>query len=401
MRRGERTALVRFRHRAPNARAVALQASGWWHPVPETGCDLQRSSDGWWEGVFEVPYDWRASYGFLEHDGTDDPPWRDRGMKSPSAPVLADPGNPLGHGAVRGGGRRSIICLPDDGPFARTPDSAICTASAMDAADLRDGPSSPSSPSAMVRELPTSAGEPRARWWAPSRTHRPPSSPAPPAAPARVPLLIVTDAAEHVEHLGTPAALARGVDAGVLPPLAAVFVDSGPQRAQVLGVPGGHARWIARELVPRLLADGLDERDRHHQAGPGAAVRIDPSRIIVTGSSFGGLTSLFALAQAPGEITAAIAQSTSLWRYPEGSLVGPLRRALADAGGGSSRRIRSHRIRLHAGRYEGTMPTTSRALADAPRDAGLDVRFALHSGGHDWARWQPAMLHELADLLRG
>ncbi|MGP5673326.1 alpha/beta hydrolase [Brachybacterium alimentarium] len=362
------TALVHFRHAAHAATAVALQANGWWRPEPREACDLRPTGNGWWEGTFEVPADWRATYGYVEHEEDGDPPWWESGLKDPGAPVVSDLSNPRRHRAARGGAQRAVICVPDDGPF--TPGL------------VRDG-----EPSPLLHTLATREGEPVTRWWA-SRPGDPGCEDLDPSAP--LPLLIVTDGLQHVDQLGTPSRLRRGVAAGILPPLAAVFVESGPSRSEVLGVPGGHARWIAEQLAPRLREEGL--RDSTGDV----PLTDQASRTIVTGSSFGGLTALFAVARAPQLIGTAIAQSVSLWRYEEGALVEPLRRA-----------ARQHplRLRLHAGRFEGTMPARAAALLDgltagAGTDDRLDATLAVHSGGHDWAWWQPMMLQELAALLR-
>lgn len=365
---------MRIRHTAEAASAVALQASGWWHPSPADACELRPQGNGRWEGVFEVPADWRASYGFAVHRGPGEPPWRSAGMKAPGVEVVPDPGNPRRHRAGRGGAARSVIALPDDAPFAPS------------AAETEG-------PGPRVLPLASPSDGPRTRWWA-SRPGDAGCEGLDPEAP--LPLLILTDGAQHVEHLDTPTLLARGVAAGVLPPLAAVFVDSGPQRGEVLGVPGGHARWIAEQLVPSLRAYGLG-------TGRGRArvlVTADPARTIVTGSSFGGLTALFAVARAPQLIGAVIAQSVSLWRYPAGALTAPLLRAAARSTSGPLR------LRLQVGRYEGDMPARSRALHEglvtgaAQHGTALDVTLDAHSGGHDWAWWQPTMLHEVAALLR-
>ena len=362
---GER-AWVRLRFFEPTATEVALQANGWWRPAPVDACDLRPTGDGWWEAIFEVPADWRASYGFAIHRGQDGPPWWSTGLKAPGAEIVHDPGNPRSHTAGRGGARRSLLSLPDDGPF--TLDAA--TAEAAEPA---------------LQELPTAAGEPRVLWWAPGPGQGGGEGR---ETAADLPLLIVTDGSQHTEGLCTPALLARAVTEGALPPLAAVFVEATAQRGEVLGVPGGQARWIAEQLVPRLRAEGL---------GDGAqriSVTSEASRTIISGSSFGGLTALFAAARSPEHLGAVIAQSTSLWRYPEGALVEPLARA-----------ARAHplRLRLHAGRYEGSMPALSRSLHDAlaaEEIDGLELSLAVHSGGHDWAWWQPTMLQELASLLR-
>ena len=343
--------LLRLRHRAPRARAVALHASGWWRPQPADALDLVPAGDGWWEIVLEAPEDWRASYGFVEHDGPGDPPWWDAGLKAPGAPVHPDALCAHRHGAARGGAERSVLSLPFDGLFRAGRDDAETPAE--------------------VHDLPLGPDAPRVRWWAPEE-----------AGSAPLPLLVVTDGAEHVEQLGTPERLRRGVEAGVLPPLVAVFVDAGEHRGDVLGVPGGQATWIPEELVPQLRAAGLTA-----PGGRRLAVTDDPARTIITGASYGGLTALFTAARAPGTIGVAIAQSVSLWRYPDGALVGPLREAAGRA---------PLRLRLHAGRFEGTMAADARALADALDGSGADVTLDLHSGGHDWAWWQPALLHDLA-----
>ena len=359
-------ALVRFRHRVPAASAVALQANGWWRPEPVEACDLRPTGDGWWEGTFEVPADWRVSYGFAVHHDENAPPWWDTGLKTPGAEVVHDPANPRQHVGTRGGAPRSLFSVPEDAPFT------------LDASAQGTAAEAP------LQELPRRPGEPRTLWWAPR--------PGDPGcedleAGADLPLLIVTDGLQHT-GLHTPELLARGVAAGALPPLVAVFVDSTAQRGEALGVPGGQARWIAEELVPRLRAEGLG-------TGPGRVqVTGEAARTVVTGASFGGLTALFAVARAPQRIGAAIAQSVSLWRYREGALVEPLRRA-----------ARAHplRLRLHAGRFEGSMPAMAQELCEALTSEeieGLEISLAVHSGGHDWAWWQPAMLHELATLLR-
>ena len=115
--RGGDTALVHFRHAARAATAVALQANGWWRPEPREACDLRPTGNGWWEDTFQVPADWRATYGYVEHEEDGDPPWWESGLKDPGAPVVSDLSNPRRHRAARGGAQRAVICVPDDGPF--------------------------------------------------------------------------------------------------------------------------------------------------------------------------------------------------------------------------------------------------------------------------------------------
>lgn len=367
-------AVVRLRHHAPAARAVALLANGWWRPEPRDACDLEPIGDGWWEASFAVPDTWRATYGFLEHHGEGDPPWWEHGLKGSAARTATAAGAAAGHGASRVAGMRSVLAVPADGPFA-TP-----------------APGTPDPPSAPLR-LP-GAGDVPIRAWA--SLPGDPGGGAPdvggpdPAAP--LPLLVLTDAAFHLGPddgpggLGTLARLRAGVTAGLLPPLACVLLGSAGRRDEELGVPGGHAPLIAERLLPHLDAHGLPRPD-----GTVARIDPDPARTVVAGSSYGGLTALFSLARAPQRIGAAIAQSPSLWRFPAGSLVGPL---AAAASGGPAR------LRLQAGSVEGDAGGGVTALAAELTAGGVDAQARVMPGGHDWAWWVPEMLHELAALLR-
>jgi enterochelin esterase-like enzyme len=357
-------ALIRLRHRAPAARAVAAQINGWWHPDPPDGLDLAPEEGGWFGGVIRVPADLCASITFLEHEGSGDPPWWSEGLKGsrPGGPSAAQRSRARADGT-------HVLDLPRGRHLV-----------------------GPASATVSTHELPGPADGPRARWCLIGGTE----------GTSEAAVLIATDGEAHVDRLDTPGLLAEAVRAGSLPPLLAVFVDAWPERSRDLGVPGGHAAWIAEHLVPRLREEGLRPPDggRRVRADP------DPRRTIVTGASFGGLTALFALARAPQLIGGAIAQSVSLWRYPRLALAPPLRAALDAAGPGGAR------VRLHAGRYEGTMNADARELAEAvagatgsrraaePRDtAEARIPVRLQGGGHDWAWWQPAMIEELTDLL--
>lgn len=341
------TATVRFWHRAPEASAVALSASGWWRPQAPDRCDLRPvGATGWWSATFRVPADWQATYRFVEHRGAPPPPWWERGLRDPGAPTVVDPHNPRRHAAARGE-TCAVVRVPT---AARRP---------WLAAFGTQGPP--------ARELCTGAREPRVRWWA-AESDEP------------LPLLVVLDGEAHTERLATHRVLAAAVAAGRLPPLAAVFVDSGDRRADVLGVPWGHARWISSRLVPRLRRLGLD----------GRRLTADPGRTVVTGSSFGGLTALFAVARAPDVVGTALAQSTSLWRYPERALLGPL--AAADL----RHRLR---LRLQSGRYEGALPELADDLAVRLRERGVDASATVVSGGHDWAWWVPQAVEGIGELL--
>lgn len=387
---------VRFSHRCAEARAVALQANGWWTPEPADACDLRPVGDGWFTGVFEAPADWRATYAFAEHRGQDDPPWWQGGLKAtgPAVQLVADAGCARQHRAARGGEVRSMVDL-------LAPEAWDARAEDAEADDARPEDARPTAP--VLHDLPVGPDRPRVRWGvigagtdaaADVAASDGPASEGPPAdgssadgPPAEVPsvsrtglpLLILLDAEAHLDALDTPAVLQRAVACGALPPLMLLALNSGRDRGDVLGVPGGHAPWISEELLPRL-----------RELAP-VGVTEDPARTVVSGSSFGGLTSLFALLEAPERIGCAIAQSASLWRYPALALAEPLARLLE-----------SHpavRIRMHAGWYEGDMVARAAELRDAVPCPGEQITLRAVSGGHDWAWWQPELVRELSALL--
>lgn len=329
---------VHVRHRAPGATAVALRASGWWWPDPCDGLDLEPRPDGSFSAAFRVPADWCTTFSFAEHRGADAPPWWRDGLKGAS------------------GGAQRILDLtgaaPPTGPVPRLADLAS-----------RDD------------------GEPRVRWFLPhsggsgpnaGAASDPPRSGAPPA------LLIVTDGEGHIDRADTPRLLRAAAQAGALPPTLVLFIDAWPDRAEHLGVPGGQARWIAETLVPRVRGFG--------------AASADARRTAVAGSSFGGLTALFAVARAPATIGAASIQSASLWRYREEDLLTHVSQALP--------RSATVRLRMHAGRFEGTMADDARSFIVGLRArTGRRIPLHVHSGGHDWAWWRRALVADAVTLL--
>ncbi len=341
--RDEGVAVVRFWHHSATARAVALSASGWFAPEPVSACDFEAVGDGWWTAAFRVGDDWQAAYEVVEYDGDGAPPWHADGLRR--VPRLVP-----GTTDMRAATVPRMIRL--------VPGRDWLTGYGSAAGDPH-------------RTEPTHAGEPRVRMWRWG------------SSAAEVPLVVFFDGEAHVERLGTPRLIEQARIAGVLPDLALAFVDAGADRAESLGVPAGQARWVARRLVPRLHSDGV--------LGP--IGRLDTT---VTGSSFAGLSAIFAPAAGNGAISGVVAQSVSLWRYPAGDLTAALKAALPQ-------RIR---LRLHAGRYEGDGPERSAALATALDGEGRDgevrdVRCRVVTGGHDWTWWVPEAIEELGSLLSG
>lgn len=365
--RGAGTSVVVFRHRAPAASVVAVSVNGWGRPDPVTACDLDPDGAGGWSAAFEVPSDWQASFSVREHAGDGPAPWHVADAGLHTGPRLV-PGDPRLHRATV----NDVVRLVPERPWLTgygTPDTGTTV------------PLTPASPE-----------DPVVRLW------RTPGA----SADRPVPLVVVFDGEGHVDRLGTPGILAAAHARGVVPELAVAFVDAGADRRRDLGVVGGQSAWVARTLVPRLHRDGV----------LGA---VSPRRTVVTGASFGGLSSLFALAQSDGLIGAAVAQSVSCWRYPAPDLDEALAAALAgqvpEPSGESGEPGESGVVdvaasgapvvRLHAGRYEGNSAVRAGQLAERLTGVGVDATARTVSGGHDWGWWIPEMVEELGAVLGG
>lgn len=350
------TSRVRFVVTAPEATAVALLVRAWYHASDVHDCELERvAGTDRWAATYQVPDDWQVSYRIALHHGTDEPSWRSTGLRGASGAGRADPARPRHHTAV-GGQPSSVLWLPaagDRGWLER----------------FGTGPVPDPLPTAVL------GGDGPRVWW--SIAGQPDNAR---AVDTPLPLLVLFDGRAHAEGLGTASVLDDAVTAGLLPPLAVVMIDSGTpqQRARTLGVPGGLADLVGARLLPRLVADGLPG---------GVAITADPARTVVSGSSFGGLSTLFALARHPERIGAGVAQSPSLWRYPPGALTAPLAA------------VPTARIRVQAGHHEGNMVPDAEQLVAATSAAGCDIRLRAVSGGHDWAWWLPEMVTEVAALL--
>jgi enterochelin esterase-like enzyme len=348
--RADGTSVVVFHHRAPGASAVAVSINGWGRPDPVTACDLEPDGTGGWSGAFEVPSDLQASWSFRTHDGDGPAPWHVASAGLHTGPRLVPGDRRLRRATVH-----EVISLVPERPWLTAygiPDAATTV------------PLTPADPA--------DPAEPVVRLW------RTPGA----SADRPVPLVVVFDGEGHVDRLGTPGILGAAHAQGVIPDLVVAFVDAGADRRRDLGMVGGQSAWVARTLVPRLHREGV----------LGA---VSPRRTVVTGASFGGLSSLFALAQSDGLIGAAVAQSVSCWRYPAPDLDVALAEAVGAAGKGGEPTV----VRLHAGRYEGNSAVRAGQLAERLRSAGVDATARTVSGGHDWGWWIPEMVTELGAVL--
>lgn len=139
-----------------------------------------------------------------------------------------------------------------------------------------------------------------------------------------------------------------------------LLVDAeGPRRMTDLSIDGTMSTEIVDVVLP--WARGL------------LPISDDPSDVIVSGESLGGLTALKTAFDHPHAVGAALAQSSSLWQHD-----------MLDRAGRSA----PVRLFLTAGRHEGHLVEANRVLADALGASAHDHHYVEYNGGHDMAWWR-------------
>lgn len=363
--------LMTWTVRAPRATSVLLEANGLVAFGSADALEMTRlPGTEVWTCTWSVPEDWSASYGFAIWKDESVPPWRAMsGRPARLAAMLAAEPDPRASRTIGSsfGMPRSVASAPSAPapPWEGLARPRRCGRVHELAVPL-PAPPAPSvrpalpAPTALAA-LSTEAGGSE-RVWVYEPAH----------APDAGPVLILFDGQVWLEQMGLVPALDALIDSGLLPPVHVAMIDSrdqGEYRAEHVGVPAGHVDLVIDTLLPLL-------RSRFAVSPHGADT-------IVSGQSYGGIASLWALVLADGEIGHAIAQSPSLWRFDVAEALAACPHWLT--------------ARILSGTFEGPMLMHARDLARAL--SGRDVRVTSVSGGHDWAWWSVRLLIELADLL--
>ncbi|HEX2571210.1 MAG TPA: alpha/beta hydrolase-fold protein [Polyangia bacterium] len=211
-----------------------------------------------------------------------------------------------------------------------------------------------------------------------------------PNAQPGYPMIVSFDGEEYLEDIPLPKTLDSLLAAGKLPAFVAVLVDNNVDRIGDLGNRAQFADFLGNELVPWV---------RQHWN-----VTQDPHRVIVTGSSAGGLASAYVAYKRPDLFGNVLSQSGAFWRGPEGSAEPYEWLAKAFA---ASRKL-DIRFHLEVGALEtrhvlGSGPVfieAHRRFRDALLAKGYVVSYAEVQGGNhapaDWARQLPAALVSMA-----
>lgn len=203
------------------------------------------------------------------------------------------------------------------------------------------------------------------------------------------PLLVLFDGDTVRGPMPFPTILDNLIDAGRIPPMVAVLVDSLTQEVRNRELPCGapFLEYLTDELLPWA-------RSQYR-------ITTDPARTIVAGQSHGGQAAAFAGLRRPDVFGNVITQSGSFWWSPEDD---PEHEWLNRQYAESERQ--PVRFYIEAGLLErGQTPehgpsilVTNRHLRTILRSKGYEVEYAEYNGGHDYACWRGSLADALITL---
>lgn len=195
----------------------------------------------------------------------------------------------------------------------------------------------------------------------------------PDAPTSRLPLLIVHDGSDFVEHAGIISVLDRLIGAGAIPPLVAALIDPGNRLAEYADDPR-HAAFVADVTAAAI---------RRHCADPNAQMHV------YLGASLGAVAALSA-ARRIGPVGGLALLSGSFVTAPGGRLrrgdeFVPVIDFMERFGTNPGRP--AARIYQSCGSYEGLAPE-HRAFTAVLRRTGADLVSEEVLDGHHWHNWR-------------
>lgn len=204
-------------------------------------------------------------------------------------------------------------------------------------------------------------------------------------------LLLLFDGPDYLDRRApVPAMLDRLTGNGSLPPFMAVFIANPSVEARARELPANpdFAAMLADELLPWLTAR--------------TGIRPRPDRIVLAGSSYGGLAAVTAALARPECFGNALSLSGSFWWHPADA---PADRPEYVAGLVASTESRPVRLFLAAGLFEGTVDSeigileSTRHLRDVLEAKGYDVVHREYAAGHNYFAWRGALADGLLALF--
>ena len=216
-----------------------------------------------------------------------------------------------------------------------------------------------------------------------------------PKTPTPYPLIVAFDGFEYRDTMPLPFILDTLLATKAAPPAVAILIDDGESSARIADL--GNARrmvdFLARQLVPHVRA-----RWR---------VTTDPRRVIVTGSSAGGLAAAYVALEKPELFGNVLSQSGAFWRGAEASNGAPYEWLTTQV---TARPRADVRFYMDVGEYEdhatlgGSGPNflaANRRFRDALLAKGYGVTYAeIPQGQHAPQYWMKTLPAGIVELLK-
>ncbi|HAK34783.1 MAG TPA: enterochelin esterase [Pantoea sp.] len=201
------------------------------------------------------------------------------------------------------------------------------------------------------------------------------------AQPTARPLALLLDGQFWANSMPIAWPLQQLTDAGELPPAVYVMIDIIDREHRSRELPCNPDFWLAlqEELLPQLQG--------------WAPHRVSAAETLVSGQSFGGLSSVYAALNWPHHFGGAISLSGSFWWPERGQPNGRLIQQLQQG----EYRLAPSRIYLEAGRREQLIFKANQQLQQDLSAAGHQVVFHPVDGGHDALCWRGGLT---AGLMR-
>lgn len=208
-------------------------------------------------------------------------------------------------------------------------------------------------------------------------------------------VLVMFDAAVYTSDIDLPASLDRLIASKRIPAVVALLVEneSGATRIGDLGNRAVFARFMGEEVIPWLRA--------------GWRVTRDPSHVVISGSSAGGLGAAFVAFKRPDLFGNVLSQSGAFWRGAEASNDEPYEWLTAQYQAAPRARIRFFMdvgARETSGALGGAAPSiveANRHLRDVLKAKGYAVDyFEVPNGVHSPEAWKERLPVGLAALLK-
>jgi enterochelin esterase-like enzyme len=205
----------------------------------------------------------------------------------------------------------------------------------------------------------------------------------------RMPLLVVHDGGDFLNHSGMRTVLDNLMHRRVMADCVAVFTHPG-DRLREYAAGTAHSRFLTSELVPHV--EGTFR------------LRGDPRGRVLLGASFGGVAALAASVRTPGFYGGLLLESPSL-RFTEepeshtyGAMFEPVVRFVNRVRARPQRVV--DRIFLTYGAFE-PLAEPDRAMAEVLERMTGELRVVEAPDGHNWINWRDRLLDGLGWLLPG